>query len=446
MSKIQPSDFDEDCTVAAFEDEVKLIKRSSDDHNVRLENDGDTWQIRFLPAEMGPRKIFFARVAQHWINKKPYVCSKVTAPDFGGIPDFDCPLCTLAESLNNSTNRDVSSVGYRSAANPQWLTYCLVWSKSSAKKDEWFPDGDEQWTPYKFFLNKQHFDEVREYYMRALQKRPAQKKSILDPYSGVDFFVRKKDKKLVLQKDEARSIFPENSTPEDEARILDRIFEQIKVPHYEPLTEEEMNAALNKLEEAGFRAKTANSSGGRRQASVVDDDDNLDDIRGPRRSQPQERESAPQVSRPSFSRPESARSVPAAKPQHTQAAIPSARPQARTRSADSSEQPSPAARLSQASQNQARARTAAPPAPVTPATSSVDDDDDVTHEAHDHAPQSRDLSGVEDDHHEDLEAAHVVDTEEPPPTPVERVQQPATKAAGSKMSERLRSAITRVSQ
>jgi len=438
MSKIAPSEFEEDLTVAALDDEIKLIRRNSDDHSVKLENDGDTWQIRFLPAELGPRKLFFARVAQHWINKKPYVCSKVTSPDFGGIPDFDCPLCTLAESLNNSTNREVSSVGYRSAANPQWLTYCLVWSKASAK-DEWYPDGDEQWTPYKFFLNKQHFDEVREYYLRALKKRPSQTKSILDPYHGVDFIVRKKDKKLVLQKDEARSIFPEGTTEEEEGQILDRIFEQIKVPHYEPLTNEEMDAALNKLEEAGFRAKSANATGQRRQAAVIDDEDNLDEDRGPRRSQAKAPEPTPKVSRPSFSRSESTRSVPASKPAQAQATIPSARPQARLKPADVPEQLSPSERIRQASRQQARA--AAPAQSTGPAVSSVDDDDDVTAEAHDHAPQSRDLSVIEGD---DLPTVQDEPNEEPPPAPVERVQQPSK--AGSKMSDRLRSAITRVSQ
>ena len=83
--------------------------------------------------------------------------------------------------------------------------------------------------------------------------------------------------------------------------------------------------------------------------------------------------------------------------------------------------PTPSSRLRQA------ARQVEPPAPTrSTATSSVDEDDDVTDEQHDHVPQAS-AEGIED----------------APPTPVEQIQTTGSTRPVSRMSAKLRSAISR---
>ena len=84
-------------------------------------NRGQNWIVRFLPAQMGPDGLWFARIAKHWMNKLPIVCPRNTAEDFGGDPDCECPVCTLADELNDSADEIISKFGYKSKANH--LTY-----------------------------------------------------------------------------------------------------------------------------------------------------------------------------------------------------------------------------------------------------------------------------------------------------------------------------------
>ena len=458
MSKYDPNSFNDEDLMSALKEEEKIITGNRDRHDVKVEKEGEIWHIRFLPVRFGPRKLFFSRVAQHWINKRPHFCAKVTPPESGGDENAQCDLCDVAAELAEHRVKDIATLGYKAGANPQWLTYCLVWSKKVPGQDMWEPQGDEVWTPYKFWLNKTLFEEVREYYVRQRDKKPTVIDSILNPDHGFDFYIKRSQNKLTLQKDDPRTIFPDGFNETDKMELMDHILGQIKATNYRALTTEEMEAARIKLEDAASKLEMGVPTSSRRspgkQTSQDGDDTELPTRPAASRSNPRQAPaSAPRrqvEAEAPASRPappaRSSRSAPSAPPSRT---VPSARPSAPVRDEQEDDipfdtegegasesvpvepTPTPSSRLRQASR-QAPApvpsRTEAPTRPSN--TSSVDDDDDVTDEVSDTIPPE---GGLADD--------------EAPPAPVTKVQSTqATARPVSKMSERLRGAIQRTQQ
>jgi hypothetical protein len=452
-NKYSPDNYGDDI-LDDIDKERKALSAKRDDNNVKLDTDGDTWLLRFLPAHlgMGERKRFYAPIAQHWVNKRPHFCARVTPPECGGDPDAPCGLCDLSEEIRSSyenTNRDLSSFGYKAGASKQWLTYALVWSKENKGQEPWTAEGDERWQPYRFWLNKTNFDDLLEYYRRFLQKRPDNKYSILDPEIGVDFIVKRANNKISLQKDESRPIYDEGWNEQEKADLLTYILDKIKMPSYHALGAEEMDAACAKLEEA-FRKLEASSARPRtrslRSSSSVDENEEQPRVSRPAAPAPRpavaSRPPAP-APRPAAPAPRTAVAPAAARPSLPPTAprsVPSARTSLPPRPAPVQEDeddipfddmptasvapsapvPTPSSRLRQA------ARQAEPQAPTrSTATSSVDEDDDVTDEQHDHVPQAS-AEGIED----------------APPTPVEQIQTSSTRPV-SRMSAKLRSAISR---
>jgi hypothetical protein len=457
MSKYDPNSVNDDDLISALKEEEKFTTSNRDRHDVKLEKEGEIWQIRFLPVRFGQRKLFFSRIAQHWINKRPYFCAKVTPAESGGEENSQCDLCDVSAELSEHRIKDVATLGYKSGANPQWLTYCLVWSKKAPGQDMWEPQGDEVWTPYKFWLNKTLFEEVREYYLRYKEKRPTLVDSILNPDHGFDFYVKRSNNKLVLQKDDPRSIFPDGFSDAEKLDLMNHIMGQIKMPNYRALSTEEMEAARIKLEDAAHKLELGGSSTSRR-GKPQSDSDNTDlpqqrpaasrfGARSPARQvEAAESEPARPAPRPAPAPP---RSVPSARP--APRSVPPARPAPVQADSDGddipfdhddsgapedspapAQAPTPSSRLRQVSRQSPPPARSEPPARSS-TTSSVDDDDDVTDETHDPAPADGALP--EDD---------------APPAPVTRVQTqtqtPAPARPTSRMSERLRGAIQRTQQ
>lgn len=435
MSKYDPNNFNDDDLMSALKEEEKITTSNRDRHDVKLEKEGETWHIRFLPVRFGPRKLFFSRVAQHWINKRPYFCEKVTPEDSGGNPDAHCDLCDVAAELAEHRIKDIATLGYKAGANPQWLTYCLVWSKKSPGHDLWEPEGEDAWIPHKFWLNKTLFEELREYYVRQRSKKPDVIDSILNPDHGFDFYVKRSNNKLVLQKDDPRTIFPEGFGEEDKTSLMDHILGQIKPVNYRPLSAEEMEAARIKLEDAAHKLELGGAATSRRGPSKTEDDDT--DL--PSRTSSRQSQARRQVDEAPAPRP-APPSRPAPRPAPPARPVPSARPRVSqppeddipydrdggSAPEDAPAEPTPSSRLRQASRQVPAARSEAPAR--SSHSSSVDDDDDVTDENTDPIPPA---GGPAD---------------EAPPAPVTKVQQAPPSRPVSKMSERLRGAIQRTQQ
>jgi hypothetical protein len=169
--------------LAAMKDEMSFIaSQQRGARRVKLER-GENATVRFLPARLGPNGLWYARIARHWLNKIPITCPRLTCADFGGDIEADCPVCILADELNDDRDKDTSDFGWRAKANPTYLVYCVVFEKDGAKKSM-----DEILIPYEFPLQKSAWQELYRFYVSGGRKSPD---SVLDYKTGTDFSVNR---------------------------------------------------------------------------------------------------------------------------------------------------------------------------------------------------------------------------------------------------------------
>ncbi len=165
--------------LAAMKEEMAFIsnqQRSA--RRIKLEK-GQNALVRFLPARFGPNALWYARIARHWLNKVPIVCPRLTGKDFGGELGADCPVCALAEELNDDRDKDTSDFGWRLKANPTYLTYCVLFEKDGVTKPL-----EEILVPYEFTLAKATWLELHAFFVAGGRTSPD---SVLDYRSGTDF-------------------------------------------------------------------------------------------------------------------------------------------------------------------------------------------------------------------------------------------------------------------
>lgn len=226
-------------------------------------NRGQNWIVRFLPAQMGPDGLWFARIAKHWMNKLPIVCPRNTAEDFGGDPDCECPVCTLADELNDSADEIISKFGYKSKANVQYLTYCVVWEKDGVQQPM-----SEILNPYEFNHYRSTFEELKGFYIGGGKKCP---NSVLDYEKGNDFSVNKTAKGMRLDKQDSSPIFDL-----DEPRYADHIKKleaAMKTPKVVIPTHEQLQVFAAKLQEAANRGGVPSDDDDRPRRRSYDDDE-----------------------------------------------------------------------------------------------------------------------------------------------------------------------------
>src|ERR1051326_7592174 len=132
-----------------LESERKLASQGGKVRRVKIEK-GESWLLRFIPFPMGKDKTFYARIAHHWLHKKPILCIRNTGRAFGGDPDFNCPVCEVAERLYEESPSDaVRDFAYRAQGHPRWKTWCVVSEIDDGRRREAI-DGDELYMPYEF--------------------------------------------------------------------------------------------------------------------------------------------------------------------------------------------------------------------------------------------------------------------------------------------------------
>lgn len=221
---------------------------------------GQSWTIRFLPAKMGPNKLWFARIAQHWHNKKAVLCLRHTSEDYGGSIDYDCPVCALSDELNSNSDKEISKIGYETRANPQWYLYCMVIEKNGEDMPL-----SEMLNPYEFRLSSGLWDQVKGYYQNGIRRDPD---SILSYDKGNDFVVMRTANGLKLDKLDSAPIFDPNEKNWD--AWLDKLEAQLKTPKITLPTEEELELFAQKIEDDANGAPKAPSRGRGRHESYED--------------------------------------------------------------------------------------------------------------------------------------------------------------------------------
>jgi len=223
---------------------------------------GQTIVVRFLPARMGPSGVWYARVANHWLDRRPLTCPRLTDEDWGGNQDTECPICTLADQLNDDHDEVVSKWGWNLKANPQYMTYCVLLEKNGRQMSM-----DEIMIPYVFNLNKSVFEELHAFYVAGGRKS---KDSVLDYHKGNDFSVMRTQTRTRLDKLDSLPIFDEDASFDSHIKKLEAL---LKEPRIKLPTDQEMEAFLLKAEAASRKIGQGDSDAVRPRRRAADEDE-----------------------------------------------------------------------------------------------------------------------------------------------------------------------------
>lgn len=270
---------------------------------IKLEK-GQNAIVRFLPSKFGPDGLWFARIAKHWVNKQPIVCKRNTAEDFGGDPECECPVCILADQLNESSDEVISDLGYKSKANGQYLTYCILWEKNGSQMAM-----GEVLNPYEFWHYRTSFEELKGFYIAGGRKTPD---SVLDYKYGNDFSVNKTGKGIRLDKLDTSPIF--DLKDPKYAEYIKKLEALMKEPKVIIPTEKQLEMYAHKLQAAADRGGASDGDGDAPRRRRPAPDENSEEAgfrRGSRRPEPEAEDDVP-YDDPPPARPAARRPAPPA--------------------------------------------------------------------------------------------------------------------------------------
>lgn len=239
--------------LAAMKDEERYVQdRERGERRVKIER-GQVWKVRFLPVHLGEQGTWFARVAKHWLFKKPITCPVHTGEGFGGSKEADCPCCRASQELNDSPDEKVSRFGWEVRGSSQWITYCIVLEKDGTEVE-----GNELLMPYEFAHYVNSWEELKGFW-KGGSKGGKNLTSILDYRTGNDFNVTKTAKGIRLDKDDPRPIFDEEDPRFDE--YIQKIEAAVKPPKVHIPTAKELEIFADKILEEGEKIGRGGSGG-----------------------------------------------------------------------------------------------------------------------------------------------------------------------------------------
>lgn len=237
---------------------------------------GDSWLVRYLPASIGPKGRFYARIAKHWASKKAIVCPRHTEDAFGGDPSAYCPVCELSEHLNADRNEEVSKFGYKIRGSAAWVTYCAVFQKAVNGGEAQDMPMTEVLQPYTHQHFKASWEELMNFIKVGTRRAPL---SVLDFEKGNDFYVSMTAKGMRLDKQDSTPIFDlaDPKFGDYTQQLLDACKDPIvKIP-----TDKQLEDFAAKAEEEADRlAPPSNVRSARtptHSQRSLDEDDNEDD-------------------------------------------------------------------------------------------------------------------------------------------------------------------------
>lgn len=245
---------------------------------------GHTWRLRFIPFKF-PNKMYYARIAFHWINNRPILCLRNTEEGLGGVKDHDCPICRVAQDLNDSSDKKLSNAGYWASSNPQWLAMALPFAKDDGGGEE-NTRGDERWTPAEFWMHRATALDFIGLYRRDVQRVGPQ--SFMHFEKGRDLFVTVRQQRgggsggMKIDRDDSQPFYRlDDRAKFDE--MCERVLASVRWKMNPIPTDEELEEAADKLDESARRAARGRGDddddrGGRRRRNQ--DDTDLDAPRG----------------------------------------------------------------------------------------------------------------------------------------------------------------------
>lgn len=308
MSKVDPE------ILAALDEERGAMASSGRQFRSLRLKANESALARFLPVQMGPKKTWFARIAHHWVNKRPVLCQRQTSPHFNGDPGVACPLCDLEAEFSQSADRAAADLARKMSAFPKILTYVFVFEITDDRGRKLPTPPNEIFIPSEYWLARDGWKEIESLWRRSLEKSP--EFGFLDPVSGYDFTISRDTRNGYRHMREDPQPIDPNKDLEQMLDIIDKAFRKVKQPDTTPLTREEMDATVEKAREMLEGSPRSRS---RREASPVDRDPD----QGSSRERRREPEPAASGREASGSREESApsREVPAASTANRRSAV-----------------------------------------------------------------------------------------------------------------------------
>ena len=262
--------------LSGLDEDRKIAAQTNKTQRVKIEK-GHAWLIRFLPFPMGTRGMPWARLSQHWINGKPCFCKQHTSPDFGGDPNYVCPICEVADSMySQAENDDDRDDFFQCQYRTNFLMYCLVIAKEDDRGRREEMSELEILTPYEFNIPKTAFGTFTQKLERSKARKGGDPNiGLLSLENGCDIWVAR-DKKNTYSFDLSDSGYGPIFDMDDqyEGRIV-RIWRQLKQPTVKFHDDQRLNSIADMLAERAFKeaADNLNPDNQRRSRRSRDDED-----------------------------------------------------------------------------------------------------------------------------------------------------------------------------
>jgi hypothetical protein len=185
--------------------------------------------------------MWYARLAQHWLNEETITCPRLTGDDFGGDINVECPVCLLAEHLNHDRDKDTIAFGFKVMANPHFLTYCLLWERDGVR----FPM-DMVINPCELLLEEGAWEQLARFYMAGIHVSPD---SILNYKKGNDFGLYQSHNGTRLDRLDQLPIF---GVDDDIEKHIKKIEATLKNPKVQMPTLAQLQAFADRLQEGAI--------------------------------------------------------------------------------------------------------------------------------------------------------------------------------------------------
>jgi hypothetical protein len=189
------------------DDESEVSPLSHATRRVKIEENW-TWNLRFLPVQMGKDKMPYVRLARHWRNKAPIFCPQWTPESYGGNREVTCPICATAERLIQSGSEEVRRVGFDASCKIARKFWCLVIDQQDPRGRVDEMPTKEILNPYEMEMTKTTWDDYKKYQKLAMTRQKNTSDYLcLDLETGCNFLATSTGKGVRLDRTDPGHVF-----------------------------------------------------------------------------------------------------------------------------------------------------------------------------------------------------------------------------------------------
>jgi hypothetical protein len=253
------------------EDESAVAPLSHATRRVKIEENW-TWNLRFLPVQMGRDKMPYVRLARHWRNKAPIYCPQWTPKSYGGDPEIVCPVCAAAERLIGSSSEAVRRIGFDSTCKIARKFWCLVFDMQDPRGRIDEMPIEEILNPYEMEMTKTTWEDFKKYQKLAQTRQKNTSDYLcLDLETGNNFLATSTTKGVRLDRSDPSQVFEGILELEDANwdKWVAKIWARVRQPVVTLPTAKQLDDFVAKIEEDAERG----AGSGRRRTDREEEDD-----------------------------------------------------------------------------------------------------------------------------------------------------------------------------